>query len=159
MHIKYPSFSSFNSHLTPHTAHLTNQTSQHTTHTSHLTPHTSRLAPYASNQPGNNSNQPGKKNHQPAREKLQPKIPARNSDPRYCQPIIALHQTKHCHGYMPHCFKSHDETCFNGLSSHSAKRTVSTTNDEFENIAQEKPALLASPPPGERQEVAVVPVV
>ena len=60
---------------------------------------------------------------------------------------------------MPHCFKSHDETCFNGLSSHSAKRTVSTTNDEFENIAQMKPALLASPPPGERQEAAVVPVV
>ena len=53
---------------------------------------------------------------------------------------------------MPHCRKSHDETCLNGLSCHSAKRTVSTTNDEFENIAQEKPALLASPPPGERQE-------
>ena len=94
MHIRHPSFSSFNSRLTPHTAHLTHQTSQHTTHTSHLTPHTSCLEPCASNQPGNSSNQPGKNNSsQPAQnssQRFQPRIQI----PGKCH-IALNHMTKH----------------------------------------------------------------
>ena len=45
-------FSSFSSHLTPHSTHLTPLTSHPTPHTSHLTPHTSHRTPYNSSQPG-----------------------------------------------------------------------------------------------------------
>ena len=67
MHIVHLSFSSFNSHLTPHPTNLTGHTSQHTTHTSALTPHTSRFTPYTSSQAGRESSQP-KKEIQPARQ-------------------------------------------------------------------------------------------